>query len=147
MSWDCRGTHGFLTPWLGCPVLSVQNHRLTESFTSEKTSRTIEALPQLGEKRETVAVWELKENPGLQVRLGRLKAAQKMSLQPSPFKASSPQTHIHDPSLCFASWQLQRGRRKVGGRGEWKTNCSYTWGPGALQVFQMEKKSFSTANW
>lgn len=30
----------------------------------------------------------------------------------------------------------------MGGRGEWKTNCSYTWGPWALQVFQTEKSNF-----
>lgn len=32
-------------------------------------------------------------------------------------EVSSPQIHIHDPLLCFASWQLQRGRHKGGRKG------------------------------
>lgn len=57
-----------------------------------KASKTIESLPQLEEKGETVAVWRLKENPPthlsrLEVMLGRLHAAQKKSVQPSPFQS------------------------------------------------------------
>lgn len=47
-------------------------------------------MSQLEKKGEIVAVWRLNENhathlSGLEVRLGRLRAAQKKSLQPSPF--------------------------------------------------------------
>lgn len=63
-------------------------------------------------------------------------------------KARRSQILVHDPSPCFASWKLERGRCKVGGGGGvWKTNCSYILGLWVLQAFEVEKKSFSAANW
>lgn len=139
--------HSWVSDFLvGLPsaVSMVSAESQTHKIILEKASKIIESFSQLEKKGEIVAVWRLKKNPtthlsGLEVGLGSSKEV-PAALPIHVGNVSSSQTHIHDLSLCFASWQLQRGRHKVGGRGERKTNCSHTWGPWALQVFQTEKK-------
>lgn len=51
---------------------------------------------------------------GLEVRLGRLRAAQKGS-PCNPPHSNQEKILVCGPSPCFASWKLEKGRRKVGG--------------------------------